>query len=42
MGEYYKKHREQWRKGGKYYYYKPVEYTYELTVKKGCFVLEFN
>jgi len=42
MGEYYNKNKQEWKKGGKYYYYKPKEHTYELTIKRGVFVLEFD
>ena len=42
MKDYYKKNRKEWRKGGKYYYYKPKESTFELIIKKGEFVLRFD
>ena len=42
MGEYYKKHRNEWKKGGKYYYYKPKETTGEITIKRGVFLITFD
>ncbi len=39
--EYYKKNKHEWKKGGKYYYYKPKETTGELIVKKGVFLITF-
>ena len=41
MKEYYKKNRELWKKGGKYYYYKPKVNSYELIIKKGKFIINF-
>lgn len=42
MKEYYKKNIKEWKKGGKYYYYKPKERTYKLTIKRGSFWLTFD
>jgi len=42
MGEYYKKHRNEWKKGGKYYYYKPKQSYYELIIKRGNFLISFD
>jgi hypothetical protein len=42
MNDYYKKNKKEWRKGGKYYYYKPKVTHYELTIKTGIFTLEFD
>tara|TARA_R110002126_G_scaffold90105_1_gene215093 strand:- start:1493 stop:1621 length:129 start_codon:yes stop_codon:yes gene_type:complete len=42
MSEYYKNNRKEWRKGGKYYYYKPKVSTGELIVKRGCFIIRFD
>tara|TARA_R110000803_G_scaffold87313_2_gene153915 strand:+ start:401 stop:532 length:132 start_codon:yes stop_codon:yes gene_type:complete len=39
---YYKKNKDKWKKGGKYYYYKPKESTGKLTIKKGLFVVRFD
>ena len=39
---YYKKNINEWKKGGKYYHYKPKVTTGELTVKKGLFVIRFD
>tara|TARA_R110002153_G_C12952134_1_gene458804 strand:- start:254 stop:442 length:189 start_codon:yes stop_codon:yes gene_type:complete len=40
--DYYKKNKENWKKGGKYYYYKPKESTGELTIKTGIFIISFD
>ena len=40
--DYYKKNKDNWKKGGKYYYYKPKEITGELSVKTGTFILSFD
>ena len=40
--EYYKKNIKEWKKGGKYYYYKPKESTGELIVKTGSFIIRFD
>tara|TARA_Y100000401_G_C8152987_1_gene140512 strand:- start:249 stop:380 length:132 start_codon:yes stop_codon:yes gene_type:complete len=40
--EYYRKNKEEWKKGGKYYYYKPKVITGKLTIARGKFVLSFN
>tara|TARA_R110000751_G_scaffold230590_1_gene332017 strand:- start:237 stop:365 length:129 start_codon:yes stop_codon:yes gene_type:complete len=42
MKDYYNKNRKEWRKGGKYYYYKPKEYHYELIIKRGKFIISFD
>ena len=42
MSEYYQKHRHEWRKGGKYYYYKPKVSTGELIVRRGLFIIRFD
>ena len=40
--QYYKKNIKEWKKGGKYYYYKPKETTGELTIKTGSFIINFD
>ncbi len=40
--EYYKKNIHHWKKGGKYYNYKPKQYIGELIIKKGLFVITFD
>jgi len=40
--KYYLKNIEKWRKGGKYYYYKPKESSGELKVKTGLFIVSFD
>tara|TARA_R100000541_G_scaffold23151_2_gene32978 strand:- start:594 stop:725 length:132 start_codon:yes stop_codon:yes gene_type:complete len=40
--DYYKKNKKNWKKGGKYYYYKPKESTGELSVKTGTFIISFD
>lgn len=40
--KYYLKNIEKWKKGGKYYYYKPKESSGELTIKKGIFIVSFD
>lgn len=42
MTEYYKNNRKEWRKGGKYYHYKPKESCGVLIVKKGLFIVRFD
>jgi len=42
MREYYKKNRHEWKKGGKYYYYKPKETSYHLIIKRGNFIVRFD
>ena len=42
MSEYYKKNRDLWKPGGKYYYYKAKTSTGKLTVKRGTFIIDFN
>ncbi len=43
MGKaYYKKNKHEWRKGGKYYNYKPKVSTGELIVKRGVFLISFD
>ncbi len=40
--DYYKKNINNWKKGGKYYYYKPKETTGEITIKRGVFLITFD
>tara|TARA_S200002703_G_scaffold72272_1_gene62612 strand:- start:950 stop:1081 length:132 start_codon:yes stop_codon:yes gene_type:complete len=40
--DYYRKNIDNWKKGGKYYYYKPKETTGELIIKKGVFLITFD
>jgi len=40
--DYYKKHKDQWKKGGKYYYYKPRVSTDKLIIKRGLFIVNFD
>jgi len=40
--KYYLKNIEKWKKGGKYYYYKPKQFTGEITIKKGKFIVFFD
>ena len=43
--QYYLDNKDKWRKGGKYYYYKPKSERYDyvkLEVKTGKFVLRFD
>lgn len=40
--EYYRKHRSEWRPGGKYYYYKPKQSYGKFTIKTGVFILSFD
>ena len=42
MSEYYKKNRDLWKKGGKYYYYKPRTSSGKLTIKTGVFIINFD
>ena len=42
MNDYYKNNKKEWRKGGKYYYYKPKVHSYELTIKTGEFWIQFD
>ena len=42
MGEYYKNHKNEWKKGGKYYYYKPKVNTGKITIKRGLFLVNFD
>ena len=42
MTEYYKKNRDLWKKGGKYYYYRPKASTGKLTIKTGVFIINFD
>ena len=39
---YYQKNRHLWKKGGKYYKYKPKVSEGHFEVKYGLFVLSFN
>jgi hypothetical protein len=40
---YYKKNKALWRKGGKYYYYKPKNKSSDnFSIKKGLFILRFD
>jgi hypothetical protein len=39
---YYKKNKELWKKGGKYYHYKPKVTTGEITIKRGVFLITFD
>tara|TARA_R110000850_G_scaffold60657_3_gene139054 strand:- start:222 stop:350 length:129 start_codon:yes stop_codon:yes gene_type:complete len=42
MTDYYKKHKNEWKKGGKYYYYKPKVTPGEVIIKRGEFILLFD
>ena len=42
INENYRKNAIHWRKGGKYYYYKPKIDTGKLIVKKGIFIINFD
>jgi len=42
MKDYYKKNAKEWKKGGKYYYYKPKETNIEIVIKRGEFILNFD
>jgi hypothetical protein len=39
---YYKKNKNLWKKGGKYYYYKPKEFIGQLTIRRGRFLVYFE
>ena len=39
---YYKKNKIKWKKGGEYYYYKPIQTDGKLIVKRGNFILTFD
>lgn len=42
---YYQRHKDKWRKGGKYYTYKPVSETrpkVPMTIKHGKFIISFD
>ena len=39
---YYIKNKYKYKKGGKYYSYKPKEYPGKIKIKKGFFLLYFN
>tara|TARA_R110000751_G_scaffold100792_1_gene194750 strand:- start:283 stop:453 length:171 start_codon:yes stop_codon:yes gene_type:complete len=42
---YYQKNRKHYKKGGKYYKYKPIDETrpkIELNIKRGEFILSFD
>jgi len=40
--DYYQKNKKEWKKGGKYYYYKPKQHNYKFTVKRTEFILKFD
>ena len=40
--DYYKKNINNWKKNGKYYYYKPKVNTGKLTIKRGVFIIDFS
>ena len=42
MTDYYKDNKKEWKKGGKYYYYKPKETVYEVRINRGSFILKFD
>ena len=42
MREYYRKNKNEWKKGGKYYYYKPKVHPYQLIIKRGNFIVRFD
>ena len=42
MSENYKKNKDHWKKGGKYYYYKAKVDTGKLTIKRGVFIINFD
>tara|TARA_R100001460_G_scaffold56917_2_gene96668 strand:- start:123 stop:254 length:132 start_codon:yes stop_codon:yes gene_type:complete len=43
MSKYYLKNRDKWRKGGKYYYYKPYKpVSGHLKVRRGIFTINFD
>ena len=42
MSEYYQKNSHEWKKGGKYYYYKPKVSTGGLIIKYGHFLVYFD
>ena len=39
---YYQKNKELWKKGGKYYHYKPKVNTSKITIKRGVFLITFD
>ena len=39
---YYQRNKHLWKKGGKYYYYKPTITTGELIIKYGHFLVYFD
>jgi len=40
--DYYSRNKHQWKKGGKYYYYKSKETEGEFRVRKGTFLIYFD
>ena len=42
MSNYYKKNRQHWMRGGKYYYYQAKTHDSYLIINRGTFVIEFN
>jgi len=40
--EYYLKNKDRWKKGGKYYRYKPRTNDIKLEVKHGKFIISFD
>ena len=40
--DYYKKHKDQWKKGGKYYYYKPKLSDGGFSINRGIFMVIFD
>jgi len=39
---YYQRNKHLWRKGGKYYNYKPRVSTGTITIKRGLFIVGFD
>ena len=39
---YYQKNKSDWKKGGKYYYYKPKVIEGKLTITAGTYILTFD
>ena len=43
MRDYYKKNKSHYAKGDKYYYYKPkMNPPFEVTIKRGEFIISFD
>tara|TARA_R100001463_G_scaffold114638_1_gene169837 strand:+ start:314 stop:496 length:183 start_codon:yes stop_codon:yes gene_type:complete len=43
MRDYYKKNKEHYRKGGKYYYYRPKhDPPFLVTINRGEFIITFD